>query len=43
MPYIDWMGKSDVINHHKKIPYKTIECVKRQQVMKIVKYDYKRG
>ena len=26
MPYIDWMGKSDVINHHKKIPYKTIEC-----------------
>lgn len=26
MPYIDWMGKSDVVNHHKKIPYKTIEC-----------------
>lgn len=26
MPYIDWMGKNDVINHHKKIPYKTIEC-----------------
>mgnify|MGYP000868663006 FL=1 len=26
MPYIVWIGKSDVINHHKKIPYKTIEC-----------------
>ena len=26
MPYIDWMGKKDVINHHKKIPFKTIEC-----------------
>ncbi|MCG3693502.1 site-specific DNA-methyltransferase [Aliarcobacter butzleri] len=26
MPYIDWMGKNDVVNHHKRIPYKTIEC-----------------
>jgi len=26
MSYIDWMGKKDVINHHKKIPYHTIEC-----------------
>ncbi len=26
MPYIDWLGKKDVVNHHKKIPYKTIEC-----------------
>lgn len=26
MPYIDWLGKDDVINHHKKIPYKTIKC-----------------
>ncbi|MDX9742906.1 MAG: site-specific DNA-methyltransferase [Arcobacteraceae bacterium] len=26
MPYIDWMGKEDVVNHHKNIPYKTIEC-----------------
>jgi 16S rRNA G966 N2-methylase RsmD len=27
MPYIDWMGKEDVVNHHKNIPYKTIECL----------------
>jgi len=26
MPYIDWMGKDDVIDHHKKIVYKTISC-----------------
>mgnify|MGYP001809713934 FL=1 len=26
MAYIDWLGKKDVIHHHKKIPYKTIEC-----------------
>jgi adenine-specific DNA-methyltransferase len=26
MPYIDWMGKDDVINHHKNIEYKTIDC-----------------
>jgi len=26
MPYIDWMGKEDVIDHHKSIVYKTIEC-----------------
>jgi adenine-specific DNA-methyltransferase len=26
MPYIDWLGKKDVLHHHKKIPYKTIEC-----------------
>lgn len=26
MPYIDWLGKDDVINHHKNIPYKTISC-----------------
>jgi adenine-specific DNA-methyltransferase len=26
MPYIDWLGKKDVVHHHKSIPYKTIEC-----------------
>lgn len=26
MPYIDWMGKDDVKDHHKSIPYKTIDC-----------------
>ncbi len=26
MPYIDWMGKDDVKDHHKNIEYKTIEC-----------------
>ena len=26
MPYIDWLGKDDVVNHHKNIPYKTISC-----------------
>ena len=26
MPYIDWMGKDDVKDHHKSIEYKTIEC-----------------
>lgn len=26
MPYIDWMGKDDVIDHHKNIAYKTITC-----------------
>ena len=26
MPYIDWMGKDDVKDHHKNIAYKTIEC-----------------
>jgi adenine specific DNA methylase Mod len=26
MPYIDWMGKDDVVDHHKKIVYKTITC-----------------
>ncbi len=26
MPYIDWLGKEDVVHHHKKIPYKTISC-----------------
>lgn len=26
MAYIDWLGKKDVVHHHKKIPYKTIEC-----------------
>ncbi len=26
MPYIDWMGKGDVVDHHKKIAYKTITC-----------------
>jgi len=26
MPYIDWMGKEDVKDHHKSITYKTIEC-----------------
>lgn len=26
MPYIDWMGKDDVKDHHKSIAYKTIEC-----------------
>lgn len=26
MPYIDWMGKDDVVDHHKNIPYKTITC-----------------
>jgi len=26
MPYIDWMGKDDVVDHHKKIAYKTITC-----------------
>jgi len=26
VPYIDWMGKDDVIDHHKKIVYKTITC-----------------
>lgn len=26
MPYIDWLGKDDVVHHHKEIPYKTISC-----------------
>ncbi|MDA7848193.1 site-specific DNA-methyltransferase, partial [Sulfurospirillum sp.] len=26
MPYIDWMGKDDVVDHHKNIAYKTITC-----------------
>jgi adenine-specific DNA-methyltransferase len=26
MPYINWMGKDDVKDHHKNIAYKTIEC-----------------
>ena len=26
MPYIDWMGKDDVVHHHKEIAYKTIDC-----------------
>ena len=26
MPYIDWMGKDDIKDHHKSIAYKTIEC-----------------
>jgi len=26
MPYIDWLGKDDVVHHHKEIPYKTIDC-----------------
>jgi len=26
MPYIDWLGKDDVVHHHKEIPYKTINC-----------------
>ena len=26
MPYIDWIGKDDVKDHHKSIVYKTIEC-----------------
>jgi len=26
MPYIDWLGKGDVVHHHKEIPYKTISC-----------------
>lgn len=26
MPYIDWLGKEDVVNHHKEIAYKTINC-----------------
>jgi adenine-specific DNA-methyltransferase len=26
VPYIDWLGKDDVVNHHKNIPYKTISC-----------------
>jgi adenine-specific DNA-methyltransferase len=26
MPYIDWMGKDDVKDHHKNIVYKIIEC-----------------
>jgi adenine-specific DNA-methyltransferase len=26
MPYIDWMGKDDVKDHHKSIVYKIIEC-----------------
>ena len=26
MPYIDWLGKDDVVHHHKEIAYKTIDC-----------------
>lgn len=26
MPYIDWLGKGDVVHHHKEIAYKTIDC-----------------
>ena len=26
MPYIDWLGKGDVVHHHKEIAYKTIKC-----------------
>jgi adenine specific DNA methylase Mod len=26
MPYIDWLGKEDVLHHHKEIPYKTLDC-----------------
>ena len=26
MPYIDWLGKDDVVHHHKEITYKTIDC-----------------
>jgi len=26
MPYIDWLGKGDVVHHHKEIVYKTIDC-----------------
>lgn len=27
MPTLDWMGKSKVVNHHREVPFRTLEKV----------------
>jgi len=32
MPTLDWIGKSAVVNHHQKVPYRLLQCDKTRSV-----------
>jgi adenine-specific DNA-methyltransferase len=32
MPTLDWIGKSAVVNHHRQVPYRLVNCDKEKSV-----------
>jgi adenine-specific DNA-methyltransferase len=30
MPVLDWIGKKAIVNHHREVPYRTINCELRE-------------
>lgn len=33
MPTLNWMGKEKVVNHHRDVPYRVLECVPKKSVL----------
>lgn len=40
MPTLNWMGKEKVVNHHRDVPYRVLECVPEKGVLDSHGSDY---